>query len=121
MPPGTWFPVLVEQTPMLTLPPEVGLQWTWFVPLPQHSLSLVQRLLMILQPRPGWQTLTPESAHGPQFRLQQLPQPLQRTPSWVHWPVPLVATSMQTPWLAPLAFEQKPPQQSTSRPQTSPG
>jgi hypothetical protein len=39
----------------------------------------------------------------------------------VHWPVPLVATSMQTPWLAPVAFEQKPPQQSRSRAQTSPG
>jgi len=74
-----------------------------------------------LQSRPGWQTLTPESAHGPQFLLQQLPQPLQRTPSWVHWPVPLVPTSMQTPWVAPVAFEQKPPQQSVSRAQTSPG
>jgi hypothetical protein len=121
MPPGTWFPVFVEQTPMLTLPPEVGVQWTWLVALPQHSLSLVQKLLMILQPRPGWQTLTPVCAQGPQFLLQQLPQPLQMTPSWVHWPVPLVETSMQTPWVAPVAFEQKPPQQSRSRTQTSPG
>ena len=38
---------------------------------------------MILRPRPGWQTLTLESAHGPQFLLQQLPQPLQSTPSCV--------------------------------------
>jgi hypothetical protein len=121
MPPGTWFPVFVEQTPMLTFPPEVGVQWTWLVALPQHSLSLVQKLLMILQPRPGWQTLTPVCAQGPQFLLQQLPQPLQRTPSWVHWPVPLVETSMQTPWVAPVAFEQKAPQQSRSRTQTSPG
>ena len=97
MPPGTWFPVFVEQTPMLKVPPDVGLQWTWSVALPQHSLSLVQRLLMILQPRPGWQTLTPVRAHGPQFLLQQLPQPLQRTPSCVQLPVPVVATSMQTP------------------------
>ena len=52
------------------------------VPLPpQHSWLLVQRLFRILQPSPGWQTLTPVSAQGPQFRLQQLPQPLQRTPS----------------------------------------
>jgi hypothetical protein len=28
---------------------------------------------------------------------------------------------MQTPWVAPVAFEQKPPQQSVSRAQTSPG
>ena len=92
------------------------------MPLPQQSLSLVQRLFSILQPRPGWQTLTPESAQGPQFLLQQLPQPLQRTPSCVQLPVPVVATSMQTPWVAaPEAFEQKPPQQSRSRAQTSPG
>jgi hypothetical protein len=121
MPPGTWFPVFVEQTPMLTLPPETGVQWTWLVLLPQHSLSLVQKLLMILQPRPGWHTLTPVSAQGPQFLLQQLPQPLQRTPSWVHWPVPVVETFMQTPCVAPEAFEQRPPQQSRSRTQTSPG
>jgi hypothetical protein len=121
MPPGTWFPVFVEQTPMLTVPPVVGEQWTWPVALPQHSLSLVQRLAMILQPRPGWQTLTPVRAQGPQFLLQQLPQPLQRTPSCVQLPTPLVITSMQTPWVAPLAIEQKPPQQSRSRAQTSPG
>jgi hypothetical protein len=54
-------------------------------------------------------------------RLQQLPQPLQRTPSCWHWPVPVVATFMQTPCVAPEAFEQKPPQQSRSREQTSPG
>ena len=76
---------------------------------------------MILQPRPGWQTLTPVSAHGPQFRLQQLPHPLQRTPSCVHWPVPVVAMSPQTPWVAPAAIEHRPPQQSRSREQTSPG
>jgi hypothetical protein len=99
-------PVFVEQTPMLMLPPLVGEQVTWPVVLPQHSLSLVQRLLMILQPRPGWQTLTPLSAHGPQFRLQQLPQPLQRTPSCVHWPVPVVETFPQMPCAAPDAFMQ---------------
>jgi hypothetical protein len=74
-----------------------------------------------LQPRPGWQTCTPVCAQGPQFLLQQLPQPLQRTPSCVQLPVPVVATSMQTPCAAPDAFEQKPPQQSRSRAQTSPG
>jgi len=121
IPPGTWFPVLVEQTPMLTTPPVVGEQWTWPVALPQHSVSLVHRLLMILQPRPGWQTSTPVAAHGPQFLLQQAPHPLQSTPSCVHWPVPLVPTSMQTPCVAPAALEQKPPQQSRSRAQTSPG
>ena len=88
---------------------------------PQHSTSLVQRLFRILQPRPGWQTCTPVCAQGPQFLLQQLPQPLQRTPSCVQLPVPLVPTSIQTPWAAPEAFEQKPPQQSRSRAQTSPG
>ena len=88
---------------------------------PQHSMSLVQRLFRILQPRPGWQTCTPVCAQGPQFLLQQLPQPLQRTPSCVQLPVPVVATSMQTPCAAPDAFEQKPPQQSRSRAQTSPG
>ena len=121
IPPGTWFPVLVEQTPMLMLPPVVGEQVTWPVALPQHSLLLVQRLLMILQPSPGWQMFTPVAAHGPQFLLQQAPQPLQSTPSWVHWPVPLVPTSIQTPCVAPEAFEQRPPQQSVSRAQTSPG
>jgi hypothetical protein len=91
------------------------------VALPQHSLSLVQRLFMILQPRPGWQTFTPVNAHGPQFLLQQLPHPLQRTPSCWHWPVPVVAMFWQVPSAAPDAFEQNPPQQSVSRAQTSPG
>jgi len=114
--------MFIEQTPMLTLPPVASVQWT--IPLPpppQHSLSLVQRLFRILQPRPGWQTCTPVSAQGPQFLLQQLPQPLQRTPSCVQLPVPVVPTSLQTPSVAPDAFEQKPPQQSRSRAQTSPG
>jgi hypothetical protein len=53
--------------------------------------------------------------------LQQLPQPSHRTPSCVQLPVPVVATSMQTPSVAPEAFEQNPPQQSRSRAQTSPG
>jgi hypothetical protein len=121
IPPGTWFPVFVEQTPMLRLPLVDNVQCTWPVLLPQHSVSVVQRLLMILQPRPGWQTFTPVSAQGPQFLLQQLPQPSQRTPSCVQLPVPVVPTSIQTPSVAPDAFEQKPPQQSRSRAQTSPG
>jgi len=121
MPPGTWVPRFVEQTPMLMLPLVDSVQWTWPVLLPQHSLSVVQRLLMILQPRPGWQTSTPVSAPGPQFLLQQFPHPLQRTPSCVHWPVPVVAMSVQTPWVAPDAIEHRPPQQSRSRAQTSPG
>ena len=123
IPPGTWLPVFIEQTPMLRLPLLAGVQWTsGLVPEPpQHSLSLVQRLFRILQPRPGWQTLTPVSAQGPQFRLQQLPQPSQSTPSCVQLPVPVVPTSMQTPWVAPEAIEQKPPQQSVLRAQTSPG
>jgi hypothetical protein len=121
MPPGTWLPVFVEQTPILMLPLVDSVQWTWPVPLPQHSLSVIQRLLMILQPRPGWQTSTPVSAHGPQLRLQQLPQPLQRTPSCVHWPVPVVEISVQVPSVAPAAIEQKPPQQSRLREHTSPG
>jgi hypothetical protein len=65
--------------------------------------------------------LTPVSAQGPQFLLQQLPQPLQRTPSCWQLPVPVVETSVQTPCVAPEAFEQTPPQQSRSRAQTSPG
>jgi hypothetical protein len=73
---------------------------------PQHSVSLVQRLFRILQPSPGWQTLTPVSAQGPQFRLQQLPQPLQRTPSCVQLPAPVVPTSMQIPWVAPVVIAQ---------------
>jgi hypothetical protein len=39
----------------------------------------------------------------------------------VQFPVPVVPTSVQTPAVAPEAFEQKPPQQSRSRAQTSPG
>ena len=121
MPPGTWFPVFVEQTPMVMLPLVDSVQWTWPVALPQHSLSVVQRLFKILQPRPGWQTLTPVRAHGPQLRLQQLPQPLQSTPSCVQLPVPVVAMSWQTPSAAPPVLAQRPPQQSVSRAQTSPG
>src|SRR6185503_14675308 len=121
MPPGTWLPWFCTQTPMLTFPPEAGMQVTSPLELPQHSWLVVQRLFRILQPRPGWQTLTPVRAQGPQFLLQQLPHPLQRTPSCVHWPVPLVVTSVQTPWVAPAAFEQTPPQQSRSRTQMSPG
>jgi hypothetical protein len=74
-----------------------------------------------LQPRPGWQTFTPVSAHGPQLRLQQLPQPLQSTPSCMQVPAPLVWTSWQTPRVAPVCFEHQPPQQSVSREQASPG
>jgi hypothetical protein len=114
MPPGTWLPVFVEQTPMLRLPPVVGEQVTWPVALPQHSLSLVQRLAMILQPRPGWQTSTPLCAQGPQFRLQQAPHPLQMVPSCAQLPTPLVETFPQMPWVAPVAFMQSAPQQSTS-------
>jgi hypothetical protein len=88
---------------------------------PQHSALLVQRLFRILQPRPGWQTFTPVSAHGPQFRLQQLPQPLHSTPSCVQAPAPVVATSSQVPSVAPEAIAQEPPQQSLSRAQASPG
>ena len=109
---------------MLTFPLLAGVQWTMPVPPvtpPQHSPSLVQRLFRILQPRPGWQTFTPVSAQGPQFLLQQLPHPLHRTPSCAQLPVPVVPTSAQTPSVAPEAFEQKPPQQSRSRAQTSPG
>ena len=91
MPPGTWFPVFVEQTPMVMLPLVDSVQWTWPVALPQHSLSEVQRLAMILQPRPGWQTLTPVAAHGPQTLLQHDPQlPPQIVPSCMHWPAPVV-------------------------------
>jgi hypothetical protein len=39
----------------------------------------------------------------------------------VHWPVPLVETFPQMPSVAPAAFMQKAPQQSTSWTQTSPG
>ena len=85
MPPGTWLPWFCTQTPTVALPDAlvVPLHVTsGLVPLPpQHSSLVVQRLFKILQPRPGWQTLTPVSAQGPQLRLQQLPQPLQRTPS----------------------------------------
>ena len=105
---------------MLTLPPVAGVQCTWPVALPQHSLSLVQRLAMILQPRPGWQTFTPDVSQGPQFLLQQAPQPLQMVPSWEQLPTPLVEMSPHTPWVAPAAFVQRAPQQSRSRTQTSP-
>jgi len=125
MPPGTWLPWFWLQTPMLMLPSAAvaGTQVTsGLLPVPpQHSALLVQRLFRILQPRPGWQTLTPVRAQGPQFRLQQLPQPLQSTPSCVQDPAPVVATSWQTPRVAPLAIAQEPPQQSVSRAQTSPG
>jgi hypothetical protein len=125
MPPGTWLPWFCTHTPKLMLPEAVvaGTQLTsGLVPLPpQHSASLVQRLFRILQPSPGWQTLTPVRAHGPQLRLQQLPQPLQSTPSCTQDPAPVVATSWQTPRVAPLAIAHEPPQQSVSRAQTSPG
>jgi hypothetical protein len=101
--------------------PVAGLHVTSPVSPPQHSDELVQRLFRILQPRPGWQTLTPLSAHGPQFRLQQSPQPLQTTPSWRQVPAPVVWTSWQTPSVAPWAFAHQPPQQSVSREQASPG
>jgi len=82
IPPGTWLPWFCAQTPMLIpVGPVAGTQVTAPVSPPQQSAELVQRLFTILQPRPGWQTSTPVSAHGPQLRLQQLPHPLQRTPS----------------------------------------
>jgi hypothetical protein len=121
MPPGTWFPMFCEQTPMLMLPPVAAVHLTVPVAPPQHSLSLVQKLSRILQPIPGWQTFTPVRAQGPQFLLQHEPHPLQSTPSWVQVPVPLVVRFPQTPTVAPAAFEQRPPQQSPSRTQTSPG
>jgi hypothetical protein len=74
-----------------------------------------------LQPKPGWQTLTPVSAHGPQLRLQQLPHPSHSTPSWVQLPAPVVCTSWQTPSVAPDALLHQPPQQSVSREHASPG
>jgi hypothetical protein len=122
MPPATcrlWFWV---QTPIvIPCGPVPGTQVTLPVSPPQHSWSVVQRLFRILQPRPGWQTLTPVSAHGPQLRLQQLPHPLQSTPSWVQLPAPVVWTSWQTPSVAPCALAHHPPQQSVSREQASPG
>jgi hypothetical protein len=79
---------------LMSVGPLTGLQVTAPVSPPQHSTELVQRLFRILQPRPGWQTLTPVCAHGPQSLLQQVPQlPLQTTPSWVHEPVPVVPGS----------------------------
>jgi hypothetical protein len=39
----------------------------------------------------------------------------------VQLPVPVVIRSVQVPWVAPDAFAQRPPQQSVSRTQTSPG
>ncbi len=125
MPPGTWLPWFCAQTPTLMLPEALvaATQVTaGVVPSPpQHSWSDVQRLFRILQPRPGWQTLTPVSAHGPQFLLQQLPQPLHSTPSCMQLPVPVVARSWQVPSVAPPVFAHEPPQQSVSRAQTSPG
>jgi hypothetical protein len=122
MPPGTWLPWFCAQTPMLIpVGPVAGTQVTTPVSPPQQSAELVHRLFKILQPRPGWQTFTPVCAHGPQFRLQQLPHPLQSTPSCWQVPAPVVMTSWQVPTEAPEAFEQKPPQQSRSRAQTSPG
>ena len=125
MPPGTWLPWFCTQTPMLMLPSAAvaGTQVTsGLVPAPpQHSALLVQRLFRILQPRPGWQTLTPVRAQGPQFLLQQLPQPLQSVPSCAQLPVPVVARSWQIPSVAPLEIAHEPPQQSVSRAQASPG
>jgi hypothetical protein len=46
---------------------------------------------------------------------------LQITPSCVQEPVPVVPGSWQVPIVAPDAREQRPLQQSLSRPQTSPG
>jgi hypothetical protein len=65
--------------------------------------------------------LTPVKAQGPQLRLQQSPQPLQSTPSCWQVPAPVVWRSWQTPSVAPWVFAQKPPQQSVSREQASPG
>lgn len=106
---------------MLRLPPVTGVHFTVPVAPPQHSPSLVQKLFKILQPSPGWQMFTPVRAHGPQFLLQHELHPLQSTPSWVQLPVPLVVTVAQTPCVAPAALEQRPPQQSPSRTQMSPG
>jgi hypothetical protein len=55
------------------------------------------------------------------LRLQQLPQPSHRTPSWVQLPAPVVCTSWHTPSVAPVALLHQPPQQSVSREQASPG
>jgi hypothetical protein len=122
IPPGTWLPWFCAQTPMLIpVGPVAGTHVTPPVSPPQQSAELVQRLFRILQPRPGWQTFTPVRAQGPQFRLQQLPHPLQSTPSCWQVPAPVAMTSWQVPSEAPEAFEQKPPQQSRSRAQTSPG
>jgi len=92
MPPGTWLLWFCPQTPMLmSVGPEAGLQETSPVSPPQHSAEVVQRLFRILQPRPGWQTLTPVAAHGPQTLLQHDPQlPPQIVPSCMHWPAPVV-------------------------------
>jgi hypothetical protein len=82
MPPATWLLWFCEQTPMLiSVGPVTGLHVTSPVVPPQHSAELVQRLFRILHPRPGWQTSTPDWDHGAQILLQQLPQPLQTTPS----------------------------------------
>jgi len=107
---------------LMSVGPVTGLQVTAPVSPPQHSPLLVQRLFRILQPRPGWQTLTPVWAQGPQTLLQQFPQaPLQIVPSCAQLPVPVVPGLWQVPWVAPAVREQKPLQQSLSRPHTSPG
>jgi hypothetical protein len=82
MPPGDWVPWFWVQTPMLmSVGPVTGLQVTSPVAPPQHSAAVVQRLFRILQPSPGWQTSTPLRGQAPQILLQQLPHPLQMTPS----------------------------------------
>jgi hypothetical protein len=122
MPPGTWLLWFWEQMPMLmSVGPVTGLQVTSPVAPPQHSAELVQRLFRILQPRPGWHTSTPLSGHGAQILLQQLPQPLQTTPSCWHEPAPVEPGCWQVPTVAPVARWHQPLQQSVSRPQTSPG
>lgn len=103
MPPATWLPWFWAQAPMLmSVGPVTGLQLTAPVSAPQHSAALVQRLFRILQPRPGWQTSTPVT-HGPQILLQQLPHPLQITPSCWQEPVPVVLGFWQVPSVAPAA------------------
>ena len=107
---------------LMSVGPLTGLQLTAPLSPPQHSAELVQRLLRILHPRPGWQTFTPVWAHGPQSLLQQLPQlPLQTTPSCWQEPVPVVPGCWQVPTAAPVARWHQPLQQSVSRAQTSPG
>jgi hypothetical protein len=107
---------------LMSVGPVTGLQLTSPLAPPQHSAELVQRLFRILQPSPGWQTLTPVWAHGPQILLQQLPHPpLHTTPSCWQEPVPVVVGFWQVPTVAPDARWHQPLQQSVSREQTSPG